>query len=191
MELLYFVKSIVIIKIPSLSYKDFVREKAVAFYSECFAVVQYGEAMCVCVCKSQHKRVIRSNKKQRREYMEEHAGVNWDPRELSCMYNREFHWEDDKLRSKSSHREVRGKRMFCNETCRKITVESHVATFGNIQICCWKSMMMVELYWWFSKMCRFIRENQYRSFCPFLTYVLALADASIQDNQVNPALFTF
>ncbi len=41
------------------------------------------------------------------------------------------------------------------------------------------------------KMCRFIRKS--RSFCLFLyaTYTLALADASIQDNQVDPALFVF
>ena len=44
------------------------------------------------------------------------------------LYNREFR-EDDKL-VKIFHGEVREADVFC-ETCGKITVESHVATFGN------------------------------------------------------------
>ena len=57
--------------------QDFAREKAVAFIPGA-AFGQYGEGY-VRLSYAASMEVIKEAMKRLKEYMEEHAGVNWDP----------------------------------------------------------------------------------------------------------------
>ena len=60
--------------------------------------------------------------------MEEHAGVNWGPKGI-VLYNPGVSWGMIELVKIFTGKS--GKRMFFVKHAGKITVESHVATFGN------------------------------------------------------------